>query len=228
MEGENLSDINYVTKSDLSILNEINHTESVLKYGDVLEAFNDNLLKHPKNSLVTYNDNVYSYDEGAFIANEISNKLKSIGVEKEDNIAFLVERSELYIFTILGILSAGAVYVPLDDTLPDERLNFMINDVDAKVVIASDETYNRADDLTDDAVLLNISDILKGDIETLSSLPVTASPLACILYTSGTTGIPKGVKITRKSLVNFIEFYVKKSGIDYQDIFAMYASIGLM
>ena len=226
MDGENLSDINYVTKSDLSILNEINQTESVLKYGDVLEAFNDNLLKHPKNSLVTYNDNVYSYDEGAFIANEISNKLKSIDVEKEDNIAFLVERSELYIFTILGILSAGAVYVPLDDTLPDERLNFMINDVGAKAVIVSDETYNRANDLTDDAVLLNISDILKGDLETLSSLPVPASTLACILYTSGTTGIPKGVKITRKSLVNFIEFYVKKSGIDYQDIFAMYASIG--
>ena len=78
--------------------------------------------------------------------------MKALGVEAQDNVAFMVERSELYMFCVLGILSYGGVYVPLDDKLPDERIRFILEDTDCGVVIVSDETYNRANDLTDDAV----------------------------------------------------------------------------
>ena len=53
-------------------------------------------------------------------------------------------------FSVLGILSMGGVYVPLDDTLPDERIKFMLNDTNARVVIVSDATYKRASALIDD------------------------------------------------------------------------------
>ena len=68
-------------------------------------------------------------------------RLKELGIESQDNVAFLTERSELYMFSILGVLSAGAVYVPLDDAHPDERIKFILNDTQSKVVIVSDETY---------------------------------------------------------------------------------------
>ena len=223
---EKLSQINYINSSDIELLDNLNKTESPLEYEDIMDAFNDNLSKYPNNKLVSYNDKSYTYSESAFIADKIAKRLKELEIEEQDNIAFLVDRSELYLLSILGIISMGAVYVPLDDAHPDDRIQFILEDTKSKVVIVSDETYERAKIIADDAALLNISDILKDEIKTLSNLPVISSSLICILYTSGTTGTPKGVKITRKSLVNYIGYYVKKSGISHDDVFALYASIG--
>ncbi|WP_405290050.1 D-alanine--poly(phosphoribitol) ligase subunit DltA [Methanobrevibacter sp.] len=226
LDCDMLSDIDYVSADDLVLLDEINDTEHDLLYDDILDAFNYNLTQYPDSPLVSMDNTSYSYAEGAFIADKIAESLKDLGAGAEDNVAFLLNRSELYMLAILGIVSMGAVYVPLDDAHPDDRIKFILNDTESKVVIVSDETYERADNLADDAAILNISEILKGDIQKLSSLPVISSPLICILYTSGTTGIPKGVKITRKSVVNYIGYYVRKSGISHKDVFALYASIG--
>ena len=147
-------------------------------------------------------------------------------MESGDRVAFLVPRSELYMFNVLGIMSVGGVYVPLDDDLPDERLKLILEDSDCKVIIVSDETNNRANDLNDDSIILNISNILKDEIKSLEKLPVEYSQLACILYTSGTTGVPKGVKVTRRAIVNVVEWYVDNYGLDSSDVYGFFSAIG--
>ena len=225
MNVRSLSDIRYLNPSDLDLLDHYNSTENYLEYNDILDAFNHNLSKNPDDDLVSYGNRSYTYGQGAYVADKIAGKLFDLGVEPQDHVSFLVPRSELYMFSVLGILSAGAVYVPLDDAHPDERLRFILKDTDCKVVIVSDETFKRAGNLAENVVLLNISDIVRQGIGTLSHLPVTYDDLACILYTSGTTGIPKGVKITRKAIINFTEFYIKKYNLSKGDIFALFASI---
>jgi len=148
-----------------------------------------------------------------------------LGVGSCDNVAFLVERSELYLLNVLAVMSIGAVYIPLDEVLPDERLNFMISDTDSSVVIVSDETYERAKNLTD-SVFLNISDIINGKIGKLTTLDVDYGNIACILYTSGTTGIPKGVKITCKAIVNLATVYQDKYVIASDDVYGLFSTIG--
>ena len=224
ISADDLSEINYISKEDLELLDNYNDTEHSLLYEDILDAFNDNLLKYPKNSLVSHDGVNYSYDESAFIASKIADKLRDMGVKKQDNVAFLVERSELYMFSVLGILSVGAVYVPIDDNYPDERIKLILEDSDVHVLIASDKTYLRAKFLTKEKIL-NISEML-SDAGNLSSLPVVYGDLACILYTSGTTGVPKGVKITRKSILNLSQYYVDFYGLDNDDVYALFASIG--
>ena len=227
MNAKSLADINYTSSSDLNALDAFNQNERDLDYGDLLDAFNDNLFKSPDNALVSYMDVSYSFGESAFIADKIAKELIGLGVEPQDCVSFLVERSPLYMFCVLGILSVGGIYVPLEDDLPDERIRFMLNDTESRFLIVSDETYERAKALADEnAVLLNISKILEEDVGTLSSLPIRYGDLACILYTSGTTGLPKGVKITRKGITSFVDFFVKEFDMGNDARFGMFASIG--
>ena len=167
-----LSNINYITDEDIELLDTYNQTEHDLDYDDILDAFNDNLAKYPDNNLVSMNGKAYSYAEGAYIADAIAKELLDLGITGADFVGFLTERSEHYLFAALGILSIGAIYVPLDNAHPDERIKFMIGDTNSKAVIVSDETYERAKKLTEDIPesirLLNISELTNGDIGTLS------------------------------------------------------------
>ena len=226
MDVSHLAQINYTPDEDIILLDSYNKTEHELDYDDVLDAFNDNLSRYPDNKIVSMDDRIYSYAEGAFIADKIAESLTDLGVGFDDCVGFLTERSELYVFSILAIMSMGAVYVPLDNNLPDERIDFILNDTDSKVLIVSDETYSRAKDLDNEVTLLNISPLINGDIGTLSSLQVSYGDLACILYTSGTTGIPKGVKIRRKSLINLVEFYQNEYHFTRDDVYGLFSAIG--
>ena len=226
LTADNLCDIDYICDNDLMIMNDINQTESPLKHDDLLDAFNDNLADYPDNNLVSMNDRRYTYGEGAFIADKIAKKLAELGVKPQDCVSFLVDRSEEYMFCILGIMSMGGVYVPLDDAHPNERIRFMIKDTESKVIIVSDETYDRTRELSHDFILLNISNIIREDIGTLSSLPVVYGDLACILYTSGTTGLPKGVKVTRKSILNVSAMYCDTYSMSNDEVYGLFSAIG--
>ena len=223
---DKLEELDYISEFDLEILDDINKTQHDLDYNDVMDAFNDNLSKYPKNNLVSMHDRAYSYGEGAYIAHEIAKELLNLGVKPQNRVAFLTERSEHYMFAILGILSIGAVFVPLDDNHPDKRLRFMMDDAEVKVIIGCDETYNRLNELNNELPILNISEILKNNAGTLTELPVSYGQVASILYTSGTTGIPKGVMVTRKSILNVAAYYADTYGLDNSDVYALYPSIG--
>ena len=226
IDVDNLGEINYNSPQDLELLNSYNQTECELQYNDIIDAFRQHLYRYPDNKLVSMDGRTYTYGEGAFIIKEIVGRLNELEIEPNDCISFLVHRSEWYSFSSLAILSMGCVYVPLDDGLPDERIKFILEDTKSKAVIVTDETYERAKSLTGDCILLNVSDILSGSLESSNNLDVNYGHLACILYTSGTTGTPKGVKITRLAILNASTVYVEKYGMNNDDVYGLYASIG--
>ena len=172
LKVEKLEEINYIDEEDIKLLNSYNETSHPLIHNDILDAFNENLAKYPDNALVSFKERSYTYAEGAFIAEKIAKHLRDLGVRSQDYVAFLVERSEMYMFSTLAILSIGAIFVPLDDGHPDDRIEYILKDTQSKVIIVSDETLQRTKELENDAIIVNISDIAKENNGQLESIPI--------------------------------------------------------
>ncbi|MGB5978790.1 MAG: amino acid adenylation domain-containing protein [Cyclobacteriaceae bacterium] len=145
-------------------------------------------------------------------ANQFANVLADNGVAPNDTVGLMVNRSPEMIIGILGIMKAGAAYIPMDISLPEERLTFMLKEAGAEVILTdTPEAYSlsgsKVIDLKDEAFNGHSSDgiVRKTGI------------LAYILYTSGSTGTPKGVMVPHSSVVNYIFSQTDQYGISEED-----------
>ena len=119
--------------------------------------------------------------------------------------AFELDRSLQLLIALIGVLKAGGAYLPLDPNYPRERLNFMLKDSGAKVLITSRNLENRLD--TGECQLLFVEEgswdlSLNVSRESPPKSETSPDDLAYVIYTSGSTGIPKGVQVSRRSLLN--------------------------
>lgn len=142
-------------------------------------------------------------------ANQLAHALQALGVGPEIPVALCLERSPAQVVALLGILKAGGAYVPLDPAYPPERLNFVLQDTQAPVLL----TRQGLLPLCAESPCAHII-CLDTAAETLASQPAgdpvsgtTPENLAYIIYTSGSTGQPKGVQITHRSLHNLISWH---------------------
>ena len=226
-----LGDINYTSSADIKLLDGYNKTEQEFKYNDILDAFNDNLKKYEDNILVGYGNKSYTYGQGAFIANEIASKLNEMGVVKQDFVGLFVNRSEWYLLASIGVLAKNSIYVPIETTYPDERIILMLEDSGSRIVIVDDNSEKRMLQIISEYNLnidvLNVNSILDKDMGSLNHLdtvPTCENDVACVLYTSGTTGTPKSVLITRKAINNFVSWYVDETNFTQNDVYGMHCS----
>ena len=145
-------------------------------------------------------DGSLSYAELDARANRIAAGLMAAGVGIGAPVALLLERSPEALVAVLGILKAGAAYLPLDPSYPPERLAFVINDAHAALIIAG-ENLPALPDVQVPVVQL---DQLQGDPSAHQPPAIDASALAYVMYTSGSTGTPKGVEITHQSIIRLV------------------------
>jgi amino acid adenylation domain-containing protein len=147
-----------------------------------------------------------SYQQLDEQANRLAHHLQSLGVGPEARVAVCLERSPDLVVALLGVLKAGAAYLPLDPAYPADRLAFMLDDADAVALIT---TASLPAVLTTPDGLPVVH--LDADADLLASYPTTApasevSPdnLAYLIYTSGSTGRSKGVAISHRAAVSFL------------------------
>lgn len=140
-----------------------------------------------------------SYDQLNRSANRIAHKLTEQDVVTGDCIGVCLDRSAEAIAAMLGILKSGAAFVPLDPDYPSERLHFMLEDAGIKTFITQQNYLQQFDGLNSHALLIE-SDFPDSLPDSNLDLPIHPSDLAYIMYTSGSTGNPKGVQIEHASL----------------------------
>lgn len=190
----------------------------------VVDLFAEAASKYPDNTAVVYKEKKLTYKELDEITDRIAQYVHSRGIGEEKVVSILINRSEFMPIASIGVLKAGAAYQPLDPSYPVERLNFMIKDADAKLLIAEEELLDRVSEYNGDILLTkDMKDLPKADKKyNLSKV----NGLFILLYTSGSTGVPKGVMLEQRNLVAFINWYIKYYKVDETSHIAAYASYG--
>jgi len=139
-------------------------------------------------------------------SDRLAQHLRNLGAGRGTTVALCIERSIDMVAGLLGVLKAGASYVPLDPSNPPQRLGFMLKDSEAAIVVAQPTCADKLPAHNAHTVWLDSgwTQILGGQSDAASSVPLTCQPddTAYVLYTSGSTGTPKGVEGTHRACLN--------------------------
>jgi amino acid adenylation domain-containing protein len=177
----------------------------------------------PDNIAIVFKNQKINYSSLQLQANQFANYFTSKGIKKGDFIGVAIHRCPEMLAVLLALMQCGATYVPLDPNYPQSRLEFMLEDSEAKFLIT---TKQLSGSLPGSLILLE--DIM-STLPQLSSAPlsiqVKQNTIAYLLYTSGSTGKPKGVPVTHKSLVNLLFSIANEPGINETDKFLAITTI---
>ncbi|WP_121614373.1 non-ribosomal peptide synthetase [Mesobacillus foraminis] len=199
-----IGNINLATKEELQILEGWNHTSEDYPRDKVLpELFEEQAITFPDQTAIVFRDRTMTYREVNEKANQIARRLEKQGVSQGKTVALLMERSAEMILGILGILKAGAAYLPIDPSYPVERVQFMVEDSGAGHMVVGERrlvpTFFEGQTL-----------VLEVDEWTQEAKdnPIrvnTPEDTAYLIYTSGTTGRPKGCQISHRNVIKTVK-----------------------
>jgi amino acid adenylation domain-containing protein len=168
---------------------------------NVLEAFERAARQHPQRPALICGGKILTYGELQTRTNRLGNMLLKLGVAPGDPVAISAERSFEMIAGLLGIQKAGGAYVPLDPAYPRDRLQFILEDCGAKVLVAPPALLSKLPAHSGQTVALaEENPQLRAQESSAPQVVIGEEQPAYIIYTSGSTGQPKGVAITHRNL----------------------------
>jgi amino acid adenylation domain-containing protein len=190
------------------------------------QLFERQAARAPERTAVESEAGALTYGELNVRANKLAHYLRRAGVGAESAVALWVDRSPDMLVGLLGILKAGAAYVPLDPSYPRPRLAFMLEDVRARALVTQERYLEAFPDGGGEAVCLD-RDWARIDRESPSSPAVAVLPeqLAYVIYTSGSTGRPKGVMIPHRALARWIPKVTAGYGLRSDDRVLQFSSL---
>ncbi len=205
---QSLADLPLLTEAERRrLLVEWNHTTTDYpRRRCIHHLFEAQAEQTPDAVAVRFEDQHLTYRALNHRANRLARYLRRMGVGLETPVGLCVERSLEMVVGLVGILKAGGVYVPLDPAYPQERLCFMLEDIDAPVLLTQKKLAANLPPHQAKMIYLDADwpGIAAGDDENLS-VAVEAHNLAYIMYTSGSTGRPKGTGICHRSVVRLVK-----------------------
>jgi amino acid adenylation domain-containing protein len=170
----------------------------------------------PASPAVSMGGRVLTYSELDAQSSALAAALRSHGVGRSDIVALFLERSPEMVIGVLGILKAGAAYLPLDPALPAQRIEFLLADAAAPLILTQRELRGALP--ATNSTVLAIEEVGAASSNGLAEQP-SADDLAYMIYTSGSTGNPKGTEISHAALVNLLASMLREPGLSASDTF---------
>lgn len=224
-----LNKVSFLTPAERQeILFERNNTDVNFENHDkpIHYFFEEQVLTRPNHIAITFENHSLSYFELDQRANQVAQYLIGRNISSGNVVALLAKRSLEMVIGILGILKSGAAYLPLDPNYAEERLTYMLTNSQAKLLLTDSSSILTEGspvvfktDLNIDIVKIpQILSQMPGQTEILD-VKIASENLAYIIYTSGTSGKPKGVSVSHRSLVNHMLWMIPKFNFSENDIF---------
>ncbi len=193
-----LAELNVLPSAERQqLLVDWNYTGLEIPHGCLHSLFEEQVQRKPGAVAVVHGNQKITYAELNARADAIASRLRELGAGPEKLVGICLERNLELVSGILGILKSGAAYVPLDPTYPKDRVDFMLSDSKAAMVLTQ---RGFAERFSQTAVC--IEDI--AQVSRVITPAIQPNGLAYIIYTSGSTGRPKGVAIEHRSAVNLV------------------------
>ncbi|XXF81585.1 amino acid adenylation domain-containing protein [Myxococcaceae bacterium GXIMD 01537] len=198
--------------SELPLLTEAERHQQLVTWNDtraqrdpahcVHHLFDAQAERTPDAPAVTFQGQVLRYRELQQRANQLAHRLRRLGIGPEQRVAVCMEPSLEVIFALYGVLKAGGAYVPLAPDSPRERLGELLRDSKAAVLLTQRALRERLPTEGLQVLCLDDPETLANEPTDSPRTGVSPENLAYIVFTSGSTGVPKGVQVTHRSVVN--------------------------
>jgi amino acid adenylation domain-containing protein len=203
-------------KEKNKILNKFNDTECDYPKEKTLDqVFEEQAVKTPDNIAAIYKQNSITYKELDAKSNQLAHKLKEKGVKPDDIVGVMLYRSLEMIISILAIIKAGGAYMPIDPDYPEDRIKYMIDNSQSKLILSTKSIVSKIADV--DYIDVENKEIYKSNSAKVQK-EHNSRNLAYVIYTSGSTGKPKGAMIEHYSVINRINWMQKRYPLDETDV----------
>ncbi|KKB72066.1 MULTISPECIES: non-ribosomal peptide synthetase [Bacillus] len=196
-----LNEINMLSEEERNaVLYHFNDTKTGHPTGILPKLFEEQAEKTPNLPAAVFKDQTLTYGELNEKANQLAKTLRKKGVRRESIVGMMAERSLDMVTGVLAILKAGGAYLPIDPEYPKERIEYMLKDSGADILLIQDHLIGSIS-FAGEIVNMSSPDAYASDRSNLEHIN-SSGDLAYVIYTSGTTGNPKGVMVEHGNLIH--------------------------
>ena len=191
----------------------------------IQELFEAQVQRTPTKTALVFQNQELTYKQLNEKANQLARAIKQKNIKPGDIVAIMIKRSQEMIIAMLAVLKAGGVYVMIDSDYPQDRIKYMLRDSGVQMLVTKRSEYERAN-LDDEHELIDVTDPswYQGDATNLAHTS-GATDLMYVVYTSGTTGQPKGIMIEQQTMVNLVNFQYQQTAINFHERVMQFATM---
>ncbi|MGW6191303.1 non-ribosomal peptide synthetase family protein [Bacillus cereus] len=209
---------NIITEAEMALYNLVNDTTAVYPEKSIVDMFYKTVTQFPNRTALSSKEGTLTYEELNKKSNQIAHLLIKNGVQLGDYVGIFMKRSIDTVVSMVAILKAGAAYVPIDPDYPEGRIQYIIQDSQAKVILMK-ETPITCDEVQTVSIY---------DSETCEATDVKLSihcdGVAYMIYTSGSTGNPKGTMLAHRGVINLYTWMQRQYELTEEGVFAQFPS----
>lgn len=223
IKEEYVKNITYMTKFDIKQYEKINNTKILIDDINVPSLFEKQVMKNQNKSAVISSKDKLTYSQLNELSNKLANLLIEKGINYEEIVTIILNRSVYSPVSRQGILKAGGAFLNIIPDYPIERINYILEDCKSRFIITTKEIVKNREDLFSnlrDKVIITVEEILDYSNTSNPNIKVDSKQLCYCIYTSGSTGKPKGVMIEHRNLLNYckVNKYNTEASLIVEDV----------